>query len=292
MSAPVVINFAPTGMVPTREMTPHVPLQPDEIVREVCEAARLGITVVHIHAREKDGTPTHDPKIFGEIISAIRAREPDLVICVSLSGRHLQDASLRAAPLYLTGELKPDMASLTLGSVNFASDVSHNPPATIQDLSRRMLDVGVVPELEVFDLGMINYARYLIRKGAIRPPYYFNLLLGNVASAQCDLVHAGLLVRELPPDSLWALAGLGRDQLAAAALSIATGGGVRVGLEDNVFLDRERRSLATNLSLLERIHALAQMFERPIMQPSEFRERLKLRPGPNEYGRAPCPAEE
>ena len=285
-TAPVVVNFAPTGVVPTRAATPHVPIEPAEIVEQVHEACEIGITIVHLHAR-KNGEPVADAAIFAEIISGIRKHCPELVICVSLSGRRISDARQRAAVLTLEGDLKPDMASLTLSSLNFARESSRNSPDDVQFLARRMLETGVVPELEAFDVGMINYAHYLIGKGLLRAPFYFNLILGNIASAQCDLLHAGLLTHELPPDSIWAFGGIGRDQLPAAVLALATGGGVRIGLEDNLFLDRSRQVLATNRQLLERVHVLARMFERPVMISTEFRQRLGLRSAAGGYGRVP-----
>jgi len=284
---PVLINFAPTGMLPTRAMTPHVPLRAAEIIREVREAAELGITVVHLHARDEADVPSSDPRLYAEIIAGIRETCPDLVLCVSLSGRDIQDPLVRAAPLGLDGRLKPDMGSLTLSSLNFTRQASPNAPKTIQYLAERMLDLGIMPELEVFDLGMINYAHYLIGKRLLFPPFYFNVLLGNVASAQCDLMHAGLLLRELPSENLWALGGIGHDQLSACALAVASGGGVRVGLEDNLFLDRDRRILAKNIELLRRVHVLAELFGRSIMTSTEFRHRMMLRSPSEGYGRAP-----
>ena len=133
-------------MVPRREDSPHVPLDPHEIADQVGEAALIGVTVVHLHARDAEGSPTHDPDVFARIIEAIRASHPDLVICVSLSGRHRNDFESRAAPLQLTGEVKPDMASLTLASVNFSRDASITTPDMVGRLAREMLVRGVVPE--------------------------------------------------------------------------------------------------------------------------------------------------
>jgi 3-keto-5-aminohexanoate cleavage enzyme len=284
---PLVINFAPTGMVPTRAMTPHVPLRPVEVIREVREANQLGITVVHLHGRDGDDLPSSDPDHFAEMIGGIRETCPDLVLCVSLSGRIVTDSIKRAAPLSLKGKYKPDMGSLTLSSLNFSTGASTNEPATIQYLASRMLELGIMPELEVFDLGMVNYARYLIEKGFLRSPFYFNIILGNVASAQCDLAHAGILVRELPPESLWAFGGIGSQQLTACGLAVASGGGVRVGLEDNIYMDRSRCVLATNFELLSRVHTLARLFNRAVMTPQEFRARMQLRSGSEGFGREP-----
>ncbi|MBK8923563.1 MAG: 3-keto-5-aminohexanoate cleavage protein [Saprospirales bacterium] len=140
----------------------------------------------------------------------------------------------------------------------------------IDSLAEKMEAYGVHPELEVFDLGMIHFAHYLIRKNRIRPPFYFNLIFGNLAGMQTDLAEIGLALHQLPPDSLWALGGIGRQQLQANAIAISTGGGVRVGLEDNLYFDRDKKILARNADLLKRIHTLAEIFERPVMTPAEF----------------------
>jgi uncharacterized protein (DUF849 family) len=139
--------------------------------------------------------------------------------------------------------------------------------------------------LEAFDLGMINYVQYLNKKALLQPPFYFNLLLGNIACAQANLLHAGMMVNELPDDSFWSLAGIGNAQLKMNSTAIAMGGGVRVGLEDNIWYDADRSRLATNLELLERIHNLARVNERTVMTPAELRKLLKLKPGNGTYGR-------
>ncbi len=135
---------------------------------------------------------------------------------------------------------------------------------------------------------MINYARYLEKKGLISPPYYFNFLLGNVACAQADLLHAGLMVRDLPSLSFWSMAGIGNYQLRMNSLAIAMGGGVRVGLEDNIWYDTKREKLARNIDLLRRIHTIAKANERNLMTSAELREKLNLENGiDDKYGLKP-----
>ena len=204
-------------------------------------------------------------KYYGEIIGGIRKFSPQLIICVSLSGRDFTEFEKRAEPLEIDGNLKPDMGSLTLSSVNFNKQASVNEPGMIQALALRMKERGISPELEAFDIGMINYARYLENKSLISPPYYFNLLLGNIACAQADLLHAGIMIRDLPERSLWSMAGIGDSQLPINSVAIAIGGGVRVGLEDNIYFDSRRSRLVRNGELLRRIHSIAREFERQIM---------------------------
>ena len=156
----------------------------------------------------------------------------------------------------------------------------------IQNLAARMKERGIVPELEAFDAGMINYAKYLEKKGLITAPHYFNLLLGNIACAQGDLLHAGIMIRDLPENSLWCLAGIGDSQLTMNSVSVAIGGGVRIGLEDNIFYDTARTKLARNADLIKRIHTIAEANEREVMTASEFRQKMNMEPGNGKYGRS------
>ena len=282
----VILNFAPTGMIPMKEMTPHVPVSVQEIVEQVHEAVEIGITMVHLHARDNHtGEATYRAEIYGSIIEGIRKFSRDLVVCVSLSGRTFREFEKRAEPLQLDGDLKPDMGSLTLSSVNFNRQTSISSPEMIQSLAREIKLRGILPELEAFDSGMINYAKYLEKKGLLEPPHYFNLLLGNIACAQADLLHLGVMIRDLPPQSYWSLAGIGDAQLMINSVGIACGGGVRVGLEDNIWYDRERTELARNIDLIKRIHRIAAAVEKKVMPASGLRTLLNLEPGNGRYGR-------
>jgi 3-keto-5-aminohexanoate cleavage enzyme len=273
---PLIINLAPTGMVPTRAMTPHVPLQPEEIVAESLAAAELGASIVHIHARDASGSPAWQRDIYGRIISGVRERRPDLVICVSTSGCDFPEFDKRSDVLDLDDDLKPDMASLTLSSMNFARQANVNAPDMVRALAENMLANGIRPEFEVFDLGMVNYMAYLVDKLGIPGPHYVNLLVGGVASAQDDLLSVATLAAGLPQGSLWSLAGLGAAQVSTPAIAVSAAHGVRVGLEDYLWLDRDRRQLATNADLIRRVLRLARLVDRPIMTPGALRARLGL----------------
>jgi uncharacterized protein (DUF849 family) len=273
-----ILNFAPTGLIPTREMTPHVPILPDEIVRDVLGVADLGVSMVHIHARDPvTSRPSHEKEVYGEIIRGIREKQKDLILCVSTSGRVSNKFEQRSDCLSLEGELKPDLGSLTLSSLNFNKQASVSSPQMIQRLARRMMERGIKPELEAFDLGMINYAKYLIRKELLRPPCYFNLILGNIACAQADILHLGLMINELPEGSIWSVGGVGDCQLKMNSIAMASGGGIRVGLEDNIWYDTERTRLATNRDLVERVVYIAEAMGREPFTPREARELLNLR---------------
>lgn len=286
MADKLIINYTPTGMIPTKKMTPFVPISVSEIIEDVQQASEIGITMVHLHARDPiSEEPTYKKEIYAKIIEGIRKFDPNLVICVSLSGRTFSKLEQRADPLFLEGALKPDMGSLTLSSLNFNNIASTNTPKMIQDLAATMMEKDIVPELEVFDSGMINYAKYLEKKKLIKPPYYFNLLLGNIACAQADLLHAGIMIKDLPENSVFSLAGIGSVQLKMNSLSIAIGGGVRVGLEDNIWYDTSRTKLATNTDLIKRVHTIARANSRELMTSQEFRVLMNLREGNGNYGR-------
>ena len=264
----LIVNFTPTGMVPTKAMTPHVPITPSEIIEEVHQAYEFGITIAHLHARDENGAPTSDKAVYAKIFEGVRKHCPNLIVCLSLSGRRSPEFEKRSEPL----ELNPDMASLTLSSLNFAREASMNSPEMIMKLAAKMQECKVMPELEVFDLGMINGAKYLINKYLVKPPYYFNIIFGNVFGMQADLAEMGVAIKQLPDHSTWAFGGIGDAQLPATTAAIAMGGGVRIGLEDNIYFDLNRKELATNMNLLKRVHDLASMFYRPIMTGLEFRQ--------------------
>lgn len=273
-----IVNFCPTGMVPDRAMTPHVPIAPGEVVRDVTACVERGANIVHIHARDESGVPHYSREIYARQIAGIREAHPELTICVSLSGRNFGEFHQRSDPLTLAGDLRPDMGSLTLASLNFSGQASVNSPDMVRRLAETMAERGIRPELEVFDVGMVNYAHYLIAKGVLNPPYYFNILLGNIASAQATPAQLAAIISALPENSIWCLAGIGRQQLAANTLGLLFGDGVRVGLEDNIWYDQERTRQATNAELVERVMQLAAMLERSAAKPCEVRRRLGILP--------------
>lgn len=276
----LILNLAPTGLLPTRAQTPHVPLSAEEVAADCARCCALGASMLHLHARAADGSPSCDRALFGELVAAVRQRVPQAIIVTTTSGRRATELEQRAASLTLEGSQKPDMASLTLGSLNFSAEASISAPATVMRLAAIMKERGIRPELEVFDLGMVNFAKQLIDKGLIEPPFYFNILLGNPASAQASLLHLGTLVADLPPQSVWSVAGIGRYQALANALGVVVGHGVRTGLEDNLWLDEARTCLATNQQLVQRIVDQAAALGRPLASADQVRSRLGLAPRP------------
>lgn len=257
----MIVNFCPTGMVPTKAMTPYVPIEPSEIVDQVLAACERGITIVHLHARDELGLPTWRPEVYEKIVGPIRSSS-DVVICVSTSGRAEQDIEKRAAVLDVDGI---DMASLTLGSWNGPTSAVINEPADIVTLAERMQARGIMPECEAFGFGMVNYLHYLIRKGVMQPTGYVNLLVGGVATAQVSALDS--LVSSVPAGYAAGVAGIGSQHQSAIRWAVANGYGVRVGLEDCWTLDGR---LVTNQDLLQRATA-----GEIAMSPSQFRAMLQ-----------------
>ncbi|MEP6892931.1 MAG: 3-keto-5-aminohexanoate cleavage protein [Gaiellaceae bacterium] len=274
---PLVISLAPTGMVPTKGDNPHVPVTPDEIAADAARCVAAGASVVHLHARDAEGTPTHCREVYAEVVARVKEQCGDVIVCVSTSGRRVSEFEQRAEVLELADDLAPDLASLTLGSLNFPKQASVNDPTTIQRLAERMREREIVPELEVFDLGMVDYARYLLERGVLAPPLIFNILLGNLGTLAATPLNLATVVQALPEDSTWAAAGIGQFQLPMNAVGVVTGGHVRVGLEDNLWLDTEKTQPADNLALVERVVGIARAVGREIATPAQARELLGLR---------------
>lgn len=259
-----IINFTPTGTQPTR-LNSNAPLSPSEIVEEVHFAFELGITLVHLHARDEDLQNTWRVDVYKEIIDGVRKHCPSLPICVSLTGRHFPELEKRSAVL----ELKPDMGSLTMSSLNFPKAASINEPDIILALIEKMKHYGVVPEIECFDSGMLNYTNYLINKGILKGPHYINIILGNLYNGQVDLATVASILASKPTDSVMCIGGIGRDQLKANILGLLYADGVRIGLEDNLYY--KDRVLATNSDLLQRIHRIMSEINLELMTPTEFK---------------------
>ena len=273
---PLMINVCLTGMVPTKISTPHVPIYVDEIVEDAIAVYDAGARIVHIHARDETGAPTPDAAYYEKIISSIRRERPGLICCATTSGRDWSDFERRSEVLYLTDSAKPDMASLTLGSLNFISGASVNAISMVEQLAMMMKEKGIKPELEIFDHGMVNLAKYLERHGIIEGRKYFNILLGNLNTAPATIGSLASISEALPDDSIWGAAGLGGFQLPMNVAAITAGGHVRVGIEDSIYYDYDRNILATNVSLVERVARIAEEMQRPLATPEEARKMLGL----------------
>jgi 3-oxoadipate:acetyl-CoA acetyltransferase len=268
----LIITLAPTGMIPTKEDTPHVPITPEEIGEDTYEAYKLGASVVHVHARDENGNPTYKKENFEEIFEAIKRKCPDIIICASTSGRVHPQVEHRAEVL----ALNPDMASLTLGSLNFPQYPSVNSLETIKELANEMKKRNITPELEIFEPGFINTAKYLARKGYLKKPLHFCFLLGSLGSMPASINDLSFLVQSLPTKSTWSATGIGRFQTQINAAALLMGGHVRVGVEDSIYYNYPKEELTTNAKLVQRIVRIAQELNRDIATPKEARQLLDL----------------
>jgi len=267
----LIITVAPTGNVPTKETNPHLPVTPEEIAQTAVRCREAGASLIHVHARDRAGKPTLDPKAFARIRQLITERT-DLIVQISTGGRAGMDTEARAAAVR---RLCPEMASLTTGSMNFPDRVYANPFSVVEYLAAAMKEAGTKPEMEVFEPGMIANAIMLADKNLATPPLHFDFVLGSRGSLPASPKNVLFLSESIPPGSTWTVAGIGRWQLPMAALAILMGGHVRVGLEDNIYY--RKGELATNERLVARVARIAAELGRPVATPDEAREILGLR---------------
>jgi len=272
MKNKVIITVAPTGNVPTKEMNPYLPVTPQEIVDQIYECWQEGAAVAHIHARDKDGKPTSDVNVYREILRLLAEKKDcNIITQLSTGGRAGNTYTERGQMLCL----EPEMASLSTGSSNFPTKANLNDPDTIAYLAGEMKKYGVKPEIEVFDTAMLANALQLVKKQALDWPLQINLVLGVPGSQPATIDQLYFLYKNLPEGVTWTVSAIGKDQVALSTMSLALGGSVRVGLEDNIFYSKG--VLATNTGLVKRIKNIAQAMGREIATPDEAREILGLR---------------
>lgn len=237
MSTPIVLTAALVGAETTRAQTPYLPVTPEEIGEEAAKCREAGAAMVHLHVRRPDGSPTQDAETFRAAIREIR-RRTDVLIQVSTGGAVGMGVDERCGPLTLTGPDRPDMATLTTGTVNFGEEVFWNPRPLVRDIAARIRALGLRPELECFDAGMLDEALALAKAGHVDLPGHFDFVLGVPGALAAREAALDFLVASLPPGCTWTVAGVGRHQLPMAALAAQKGGHARVGLEDNIFLSK------------------------------------------------------
>ena len=262
-----IINFTPTGTQTTRDNS-FAPLLPNEIIEEVHNANEVGISIVHLHARDEETLKnTYKKEVYQKIIEGIKKHCPDLLICVSLTGRNFPEVEKRSEVL----QLYPDMGSLTMSSLNFPSGASINQPETIVRLIEEMDKYGVQPEIECFDAGMLNYTNYLISKNKLKPPYHINVILGNIYNGQCDFGTLSTIKSNLPVNSYTCVGGIGSQQLKSTTYGLLDFDGIRIGLEDNLYYkDKEKIS---NLELLKRAHRIMNELDMTHYTSNQLRDR-------------------
>lgn len=267
---PVMITVAMVGAEVTKAQQPYLPVTPQEIISAAVECHEAGAAIIHIHVRDAEGNATQDANIFRQVVEGIRTR-CDVITQVSTGGAVWMSADERLQSI----ECHPDMATLTTGTVNFGNDVFMNNRGLVEQFARRLRDYGIVPEIEIFDTGMIDEAIRLCSMGLITDPLHFDFVMGVPGGIGADPAHLVHLVRSLPPGSTWSVAGMGRHQLTSGVIAMAMGGNVRVGLEDNIYY-RKGQLAKSNAQLVARMVRIAQELDRPVATPAQAREILQL----------------
>src|SRR5579862_917107 len=266
---PLIITCAPVGAEITPDQTPFLPYTPAKLGETARAVREAGGSIVHVHCREDDGSNTHSVQRFREAYEAIRASS-DLIVQFSTGGAIGMTPDERASVL----ELRPEMATLTCGSVNFGDDIFENSFPIMRGILKKMNEYGVRPELEIFDKGHIANARRLARERLLSFPQHVDLVLGVPGGLEATVQNLADLVDDLPEGCSWSVAGIGSQQLPMALAAIAMGGHVRVGLEDNLHYSRGR--LARNEELVARVVRIAAEAGRPVATPDQARKLLGL----------------
>ena len=270
----LIITACICGAEVTKEHNPAVPYTVEEIANEAYGAYKAGASIIHLHVRYDDGTPTQDVERFRECFEAIRAKCPDVIIQPSTGGAVGMSNDERLQPI----TLMPEMATLDCGTCNFGGDdIFVNTENMIKDFGEKMIARGIKPEVEVFDKGMIDMANRLCKKGYIKTPMHFDVVMGvngGISGEPRDLI---FMKESIPQGSTWTVAGVGRYEFPMAVMGILMGGHVRVGFEDNVYLSKGVLA-KSNAELVEKVVRLAKEFGREIATPDEAREILGLAP--------------
>ncbi|MCP3103497.1 3-keto-5-aminohexanoate cleavage protein [Myxococcus sp. K15C18031901] len=274
MSPPMVLTAAMVGAETTRAQTPHLPITAEEIAEDAARCREAGAAMVHLHVRTPDGKPSQDAELFRAAIRAIRART-DVLIQTSTGGAVGMTVDERCGPLTLTGADRPDMATLTTGTVNFGEEVFWNPRPLVRDIARRIRALGLRPELECFDVGMIDEARYLAKEGLVELPAHFDFVLGVPGTLQARPEVLDFMIASLPEASTWTVAGVGRFQLPFVEEAAKRGGNARVGLEDNIYVSKGVLAKG-NWELVADAAKRARAHGREPATPQQARELLRL----------------
>ena len=271
----LIITACICGAEVTKEHNPAVPYTVEEIANEAKRAAEAGASIIHLHVREDDGTPTQSVNRFAKCIDAIKKTAPEVIIQPSTGGAVGMTDEERLQPI----TLNPEMATLDCGTCNFGGDdIFINTENMIINFANMMAARDIKPECEVFDKGMIDMALRIQSKGYIRSPMHFNLVMGVVGGISATPRDLVFMQGSIPADATWTVSGIGRNQFPMAVLGIVMGGHVRVGFEDNVFIDKGIPA-KSNGELVERVVRLAGELGRPIASPNEARSILGLRGG-------------
>lgn len=267
----LIITIAPTGNVPTKELNPNSPLEVDEIVSDIKKAQNLGASIAHIHVRDENHKPTSDKRIFKSVVDEIEKQKIDIITQLSTGARGGGNSfDWRGQML----DLNIHMASLATGSSNFPTSVNANSPDLIESLALKMRDKGIKPEIEAFDVAMIENAVRLKKKGVIVGNLHFNLVMNVPGSIRGNARNLMFMIESLPKDSTFTVSGIGKSQVDMVSMAIMLGGHVRTGLED-VLLMRDK-SYASNEGLVKQVLEIARIHGRKIADVKEAKEILQI----------------
>jgi 3-keto-5-aminohexanoate cleavage enzyme len=265
----LIITVAPTGSVPRKEQTPHVPVTADEIAENALRCEDAGASILHIHVRDEEQNPSDEPQRFQEVVDKLKGRT-NLILQISTGGRAGVNLESRVKRL----AARTEMASLTTGSVNFPNSAYVNEPALVEKLAREMLRLNIKPEMECFDISMINNALMLRDAGLALDPLHFNFVMGLRGAIPATIENLVHMRSCIPAGTTWTVSGVGASQLVMGAHAIFMGGHVRVGLEDNIYY--RKGELASNEQLIERMVRLAHEMCREVASPDEARAILSI----------------
>ena len=269
-----ILTAAIVGAETTRAQNPNLPITPEEIGIEAAKCRENGAAIVHIHVREPDGKPSQSRELFARAIEEIRKRT-DVVVQTSTGGAVGMGVDERCGGLTLTGADKPDMATLSTGTVNFGEDVFWNSRPLVRDIAKRIQSIGIKPEIECFDAGMIDEARYLAKEGLITLPAHFDFVLGVPGALGAREAALDFMIASLPEGCSWTCAAMARHQLPFVELSAKKGGNARVGLEDNIYLSKGVLAKG-NWELVQAAAKIARDAGRELATPQQARELLRL----------------
>lgn len=271
---PMLITAALVGAETTRAQTRYLPITAEEIGIEAAKCREAGAAMVHLHVRNADGSPSQDTELFRAAIREVRKR-CDILVQVSTGGAVGMSVDERCGGLKLTGADRPDMATLTTGSVNFGAEVFWNPRPLVRDIARRIRALGLKPELECFDVGMVDEASALAKEGEIDLPGHFDFVLGVPGALQARPEALDFMIASLPEGCTWTVAGVGRHQLPFAELGAKKGGNARVGLEDNIYVSKGVLAQGS-FELVAAAAKLARSAGRTLATPQEARAQMRL----------------
>ena len=278
----VIIQCAVTGAQDADAKNPSLPRTPDEIAEAALEAAEAGASILHIHARTEDGTPTQSVRQFERIVSRIRDAGTDAVLNLSTGSAGGRSSG---ADRYACLELQPEMASFDCGSLNFGDRIFENPTPFLREMAAAFLECGVKPEIECFEAGHIALALRLRDEGLLAEPLHFQFVLGVPGGAPGTIDQAVFMRSQLPPDSTWSVCGVGRTQLPLNLYSLASGGQARTGMEDSLRYTRSEPA-RSNAQLVERLVRIAGELGLEVANPDAARTALGLTPLDSATGNA------